>query len=75
MTQGTPVDSQGDSLMDEIRDKLDKFGVCNYVIAFSDPDENMDKVSVFGSKYWRLGFGQDLVDETRRDLKGPRCDG
>lgn len=55
-------------MLAEIRTKLEEFGVSNFVVAFSDPDENLDKVSVFGSKYWRLGFAVDLEDETRRDL-------
>lgn len=69
MTPGTPpTESGGDKLLAEIRAKLEAFGVGNYVIAFSDPDADTDKVSVYGSNYWRLGFGQDLVDETRDDL-------
>ncbi len=64
----TPTQTGGDKLLAEIRAKLEAFGAGNFVIAFSDPGDEMDKVSVFGSNYWRLGFGQDLVDETRHDL-------
>lgn len=68
MTQDPAAKHSGDDLLAEIREKLETFGVTNFVIAFSDPDDDMDKVGVFGSQYWRLGFAVDLEDETRRNL-------
>lgn len=68
MSQDPAAKHSGDDLLTEIREKLEAFGVSNFVVAFSDPDDNMEKVGVYGSLYWRLGFGQDLIDETRRCL-------
>ncbi len=51
--------------VDAFVETLKEAGVSHFVIAFCDPDENSDFVSVYGSRYWRAGVGMDLMAEVK----------
>ena len=59
----------GRELMDQICSLLDEYGVNNFVVVFSDPDENSDRFQVRGSRFWRAGVGMDLVEEVKESGK------
>ena len=57
---------QGEQLMKQLCEKLEEHGISDYVVVFSDPDSDQDRVQVLGSKFWRVGVGVELVEDFKR---------
>jgi len=58
---------QTDKLVQKLVEVLEAGAVSEYVMIFRDPDSNVDILRYFGSPFWRMGVGMELIDSVKEE--------